>query len=378
MHVKCSCGARLKVTDSMRGRKSQCPRCSRVFRIAPAEPEPVPQVDPEEGYDVAGLPETPDVADPVWVPHEREAASSKRVASPGRKRMFVTLLAILVPVLAGVALVVVPPLLPKEDRADVVRKYLNALQEGRLDEADLLAVFDDHLRIDAHDQVFVDNQSEQHLSGRFDGLSRLHRRMDEDYDWHSHRARFFKSDRVGTGLEVLDQLTDAKKMLDESGAYDKLYQIGEIGQRGDEGFDALLQIYGAVGSLATEGGPVSRDTLSPGYEELRNRLGPDLTPEEATLAQRFALEPKKWDKLLGRDFVSLKGGGNFDLEEATVTTRAYGEVSPGEGGRVLNLNLIRFRLGQIDTGWKIWSVTGEQTPPPTPRSYSEGYSEPSS
>jgi hypothetical protein len=334
-----------------------------------------PDDEIDAGYAVEPALATPDPADPVWVPHQPEEAPSRPARSPRRGRKVLTALAILIPVLATVALVVIPPLLPKDDRAEVVGKYLKAVQEGRLDEADRLAVIDEHPRIDAHDEVVVNDQDGQRLAGRFDGLSRLHRKMDEDYDWHSHRGRFFKTDRIGTGLEVLDQLTDAKKQLDESGAYDKLYQIGETGAKGDEGFDAMLQIFGSVGNLATHGGPVSRDVMSPSYETLMDRLNPDLTDEEKALAKAFAFEPMKWDKLLGRDFVSLKGGGQFELEESTATTRVYGKESFGDEGRVMILRLVRFRLGTIDTGWRVWSVNYES--PPAPRSYSEEVAGPS-
>lgn len=370
MHVTCSCGARLKVSEAMRGRKSKCPRCGRVFRIPPPEPEPVPAAEVDEGYAVEEAVDSPDPEGPVWVPHETGDASAKPSAKPRWRRRILTLLAILVPVLAAVALVVVPPLIPKDDREVVVQKYLKAVQEGRLDDADRLAVISDHPRIAAHDDVFIDETQTEHLAGRFDGLSRLHRKMDEAYDWHSNRGRFFKTDQIGTGLEVLDQLTDAKKKLEESGAYDKLYQIGDPGASGDEGFDAMMQIFGSVGNLATNGGPVSRENLSPHYDELMDKLKPDLTQEEKALAKRFALEPMKWDRLLGRDFVSLQGGGQFSLDEAMVTARAYGEVSPGVGGRVLNLRLVRFHLGQIDTGWKIWSINSQE--PIAPDYYSEG------
>ena len=62
IRLKCAeCGAKLKVDESLAGRKGKCPACKTPFRIPQPEPESAPDVEP-----VADEPQAPSVADDLF------------------------------------------------------------------------------------------------------------------------------------------------------------------------------------------------------------------------------------------------------------------------------------------------------------------------
>lgn len=109
---------------------------------------------------------------------------------------------------------------------------------------------------------------------------------------------------------------------------------------------------------------------------------PPLSEDAKALALEVAEAPKDWDALLGRSFWTLKPDGPFIYEEAEVTATARDRLaSLGDPPTRLRLELVRFRLEGIDTGWKVVAARrvrpGEDQPKPAApasptRSYSSG------
>ena len=61
-----------------------------------------------------------------------------------------------------------------------------------------------------------------------------------------------------------------------------------------------------------------------------------------------------WDSLLKRSFLTLKADGPFIYERARVNAMATDRLaSLGDPPSRIRLELVRFRLEGIDTGWKV-------------------------
>ncbi|MBI3462559.1 MAG: hypothetical protein HY000_05785, partial [Planctomycetes bacterium] len=126
----------------------------------------------------------------------------------------------------------------------------------------------------------------------------------------------------------------------------------------DQMLDETIARFGAIAELAKNpGGLLSSQNLAPTYEDLLNATDVPLSDVERSLAAHYAKSWAKWDRLLTRSFLTLPGGGEFELQQAEIKAviRTEGQ-SYSEPGRTLTIRLVRFSMETIDTGWRVWSA----------------------
>ena len=81
---------------------------------------------------------------------------------------------------------------------------------------------------------------------------------------------------------------------------------------------------------------------------------PPLTGEALAMAMVVAEDPMRWTALLKRPFWTLKPDGPFVYDKAMVTATGRDRLaSLGDPPSQFRLELVRFRLEAIDTGWKV-------------------------
>jgi hypothetical protein len=146
-------------------------------------------------------------------------------------------------------------------------------------------------------------------------------------------------------------------------------------QSGDpeELFDAAEQ-FGKVFTQLAEGALAPKKIL-PTYKTLVDQSKPPIPDDARALALDVAAATKDWDALLKRSFHTLKADGPFVYERAQINATATDRLaSSGDPPSRLRLELVRFRLEGIDSGWKVISIrhvlpgqAGNQ-PKPTPSS----------
>jgi hypothetical protein len=104
--------------------------------------------------------------------------------------------------------------------------------------------------------------------------------------------------------------------------------------------------------------------LLPTYRQLVEDAKPPLPASEQALALDFADHRETWDAVLKRPFGTLKADGPFILDRAEVRALARDKLaSLGDPPTALRLELLRFRLEGIDTGWKVVSARRETAVP---------------
>jgi hypothetical protein len=117
-------------------------------------------------------------------------------------------------------------------------------------------------------------------------------------------------------------------------------------------FDAAEQ-YGKVFAKLAEG-TLAPKRILPTYQMLVESAKPPLPADAKALALAVAGSMKIWGTLLKRPFQTLKADGPFIYETAEVTAQATDRLaSLGDPPSRLRLELVRFRLEGIDTGWKV-------------------------
>ena len=84
---------------------------------------------------------------------------------------------------------------------------------------------------------------------------------------------------------------------------------------------------------------------------------PPLPDDAKALAHEVAKDPKGFDALLKRPFLTIKADGPFVYDQAVVNaTVADRLASAGDPPTRLTLELVRFQLEGIDTTWKVVSA----------------------
>jgi hypothetical protein len=263
------------------------------------------------------------------------------------------LLAIVAVVSVGV-MVAWPRLKPRPRNLDAVERvaesYLQALIRQDPETAKRLTTIEDPPAIRSVRSLTHNRTRDQRLRGSFAPLAELHARIDAEYIYDAAAGRFTPRNTMGIAADTLDALHAAKEEAEKSGMYKKM----ESGNP-DDLFDAAEQ-YGKVFTKLAES-TLAPKKLVPTYRMLVESAKPPLPAESKALALEVASSPQTWDALLKRPFRSLKADGPFILEEAEVTAIVTDRLaSLGDPPSRLRLQLVRFRLEGIDTGWKVVSA----------------------
>ncbi len=360
--LKCGCGARFLVSDQMLGRAVKCPKCAKGVRVPEtllvgsgdeAQAASSPRFAPAE-------PSPPSPAsDPVatWQPHAR--ADDREGARDGSWwKWLLMLLVLLAPVGVVGTLIVLPMLRPKDPREVIARQYLDAIRREDWVTANRLSVLTAHPRLSGIERVALSERQFPVLRGKFLGLAEFHARIDKQYRWNAARGRFEPKDELGLGLGVLSELEKAKKKVQEQAATAAAESKRKHKNPEDQLLDSVLAQYGAIAELAQNpGGLLSSQKLGPTYEDLLNSTDVQLSDVERQLALHYKDNAARWDQLLQRPFLTLPGNMDFEFYEVEIqaTIRTEGQ-SFGDPGRPLTLRLVRFVMGSIDTGWRIWDA----------------------
>lgn len=106
-----------------------------------------------------------------------------------------------------------------------------------------------------------------------------------------------------------------------------------------------------------EQAPGRPPAVEPTYAQLAEAAEPRLEGEARALALDYGIDRVTWDALIGRPFPKLRDAGPFELErrEWIATVRRQTEAGPARSER-LRLVVSRFRLGGLDSGWKVTSA----------------------
>ncbi len=152
---------------------------------------------------------------------------------------------------------------------------------------------------------------------------------------------------MGPAAETLDALHQAKEDAEKSGLYKKM----ESGNP-DDLFEAAEE-YGKVFDKLAKG-VLAPKRILPTYQMLVESAKPPLPKEAKDLALEAAGSMPIWSALLKRSFLTLKADGPFIYERARVNAMATDRLaSLGDPPSRMRLELVRFRLEGIDTGWKV-------------------------
>lgn len=189
------------------------------------------------------------------------------------------------------------------------------------------------------------------LKGSFAPLGKLHKQIDADFVYDASIGRYSPKNAMGAAAETLDALHEAKENAEKSGLYKKM----ESGSP-DDLFDAAEE-YGKVFTKLAEGVLAPKKIL-PTYKMLVESAKPPLPKDVQALALDVADSLTTWTALLRRPFQTLKADGPFIYERARVNAMATDRLaSLGDPPSRLRLELVRFRLEGIDTGWKVVSAS---------------------
>lgn len=232
----------------------------------------------------------------------------------------------------------------------VASDYLKALSNDDSPTIKRLGTVDEPPAIRSYRSLTHNPRRDQLIKGSFAPLGQLHARIDAEYLYDNSAGRFTPKNAIGAAAETLDKLHAAKDDAEKSGLYKKM-------QSGDpnELFDAAEQ-FGKVFTQLAEGALAPKKIL-PTYKMLVDESKPPLPEDAKSLALSVAAATKDWDALLKRSFHTLKADGPFVYERAQVSATATDRLaSSGDPPSLLALELVRFRLEGIDSGWKVISI----------------------
>jgi hypothetical protein len=284
---------------------------------------------------------------PVFVP-----APPAPDRPPGKWRWFLLGLFAIVS-LGGVGVMVAwPRLQPK--KLDAVERvadaYLKALSGDDPDVARKFSTVEEPPAIRSVRNVTRRRDHDRILKGSFAPLGTFHRGIESDFNYDASIGRFTPKNAMGAAAETLDALHAAKEDAEKSGLYKKMASGNP-----DDLFDAAEQ-YGKVFAKLAEGALAPKRIL-PTYQMLVESAKPPLAADAKALALEVAGSMTNWGTLLKRPFQTLKADGPFIYETAEVTALATDRLaSLGDPPSRLRLELARFRLEGIDTGWKVISA----------------------
>jgi hypothetical protein len=340
------------LSDVQDGKPVVCPKCGT--RQGPAK---APGTTPVASSTVAGAATT---EGSVFVPSDGSRAARKWRLAAG--------LVFLVLALTGVGGVVAWPALkrwwhpvppaPPDPVLNVASAYLKALAEGDSEAARRLGTVELPPAIRMYRAVQHEKADDRAVRGSFAPITAFHAKVDESYAYDPSIGRFTPKNALGPAAETLDALHEAKTKSEQSELSKKIAS----GDPNDI-FDAAEALGKTMSNLAE--GVLAPKKLIPTYKQLVDDAKPPLPPAERELALDFGTHPAQWEALLKRPFVTLRSDGPFVLDRAEVTAKAVDALgSSGDPPRTLHLSLTRFRLENIDTGWKVTATRREGDPVP--------------
>jgi hypothetical protein len=271
---------------------------------------------------------------------------------PTRWKWYVLSFLALVAIGAVGLMVAWPSLHPR--KLDVVERvaegYLNALINEDQPATHRFGIVEEPPAIRSLQSFRRDRSQDRVLKGSFAPLGKLNSQIDADFNFDASIGRFTPKNAMGPAAETLDALHLAKEEAEKSGLYKKM----ESGNPEDL-FDAAEQ-YGKVFTKLAEGVLAPKKIL-PTYLMLVESAKPPLPGEVRALAMEAAGSLATWDALLKRQFQTLKADGPFIFERARVNAMCLDRLaSLGDPPSRIRLELVRFRLEGIDTGWRVVSA----------------------
>jgi hypothetical protein len=250
----------------------------------------------------------------------------------------------------------------------VAGAYLQALIKNDGESASRLSTVEEPPGISTVRAIKHDRTREHRLKGSFAPLGEFHKRINSEYEYDSSIGRFTPRNALGPAAETLDALHKAKEDAEKSGVYEKM-QSGKP----DDIFDAAEE-YGKVFTKLAEG-VLAPKKIIPTYQMLIDLAKPPLPEDAKALALEVAKDPKAFDALLKRPFLNLKADGPFVYDQAVVNANVIDRLaSLGDPPTRLQLDLVRFQLEGIDTGWKV--VSARRVQPKTKEPPSKATPEP--
>jgi hypothetical protein len=245
----------------------------------------------------------------------------------------------------------------------VAESYLKALVNEDTAAAGRLGIVEEPPAIRSVAKIDRDPRGNKALKGSFAPLGAFHKKVATDFDYDDAAGRFTPKSALGAAGETMDALHAAKDEAEKSGLYDKMKSGNP-----EDLFDAAEQYAKVLTKLADT--TLSPKRILPTYKMLVETAKPPLPSDAQALAQEIAGSHKDWEALLKRPFHTLKADGPFIYERAQVTATVTDRLaSLGDPPTKLRVELARFRLEGIDTGWKVVSAKrftpGAVEPKPT-------------
>ena len=268
---------------------------------------------------------------------------------PSRWKRYVLGFLAIAAIVAVVVMVAWPRLNPRKlDPVErVADAYLKALAGDEPESARRFGIVEEPPAIRSVRSFKRDRSQDRTLKGSFAPLGKLHKQIEADFVYDASIGRFTPKNAMGAAAETLDALHKAKEDAEKSGLYKKM-QSGNP----DDLFDAAEE-YGKVFTKLAEGALAPKKIL-PTYQMLVESAKPPLPKDAKALALEVAGSMPVWNALLKRSFHTLKADGPFIYERARVNAMATDRLaSLGDPPSRVRLELVRFRLEGIDTGWKV-------------------------
>jgi hypothetical protein len=339
LRVRCTkCQTAFLAPGHEPGTTIECPKCGARHRLPDLERSQTPSQPPVATSE-------PAETGTVFVPSIESRVRASR-------RRWMSALIILVFLLAGgVAALVLRPWYQPHTTDPVERvaeDYLDALIKGDLAAQRALSTIDEPPAIRSYQKVFRDHARDQVGKSSFAPLAALHGWINTQYSYDPAIGRFAPKNPLGPAGETLDALHEAAENAQKPGGfYDKM-----ASGKPNDLFDAAEGMAKLYANLAE--GVLAPKKILPTYKMLVDDAKPPIAPVAKDLAAHVADHVQTWQFLLKRPFHTLKADGPFIFERAQVEAQVTDQLaSLGDPPSTLRLELVRFRLEGIDTGWHV-------------------------
>ena len=367
------CEKQLTVADGLAGSTVLCPDCGTPFAIgaararagdgrrrrrAQADLETVRDAGPSTSVGRVGAASVGKSAQPIESdPHasdtgEWRPAQVTAIGRGSRRRRITYALLAIVPILLVTALVVVPSLIPKDPREIVLRNYIAAIQSGDRDAVNRFGVLPDPPPLASIGRALHVEEGDYVTEGSFAKVANFHARIGEEYE--TQGRVYLKKDKTGVLADVINLREEILENPEElfparpKPGQDDLDRAVEFA----ENQAAVIQKLGDV----LMGGPKKR-SLTVTYDQVLKETGIQFDQAQSELVEDFRANPERWRRLLDRDVRSIREEGDFKVLQSTWDAEAWLPTqSPGEDPKRVRFTLVRFQLGLIDSGWKVWEI----------------------
>ena len=336
------CGRRLKVPSSVLGQRIKCPACGGRQTVPETTEEPQEELIVDETA-ASVFQEADDLES--WQPETVVDYHPRR----GRRRVWLWVWLVLLLVLTVVGLVVIPPLLPRDPREVVLQNYLDAIRQGDMQKAAQYGVLEDPPQTTSNRRGrWV--QDCPPLTGPFGALADFHAFLTKEY--RPQGDLYVKKDLTGAVAGLINKRQEIKGKaedlfsLEPKPGQDPNERLFDVAENLAKGYESVLDM--AIGGAQNQAIAIT-------YDQAVAEWGGKLDPAQKELLEHYRRDRKKWRQLLGRDFESIRERGQFQLDESTWRTALWlpGQ-SAGEPPKYVQFTLVRFRVGLIDSGWKVW------------------------